>query len=173
MEEGTTPTVELSQTEKKYSGKFMMYKPFGSVGGCASQWSLGSERDCVFLEMAPQDGKDSNGNHRFDWKNKLIFKLGAVDIGEILAVLVGLKQGVGPYDTERGKNKGLYHSNNHGNAVLYFGKSSKDDQVLNIALSVQRGKSPKSVLKHKIKSGESCVLSTLLRRAIEIIHNWD
>lgn len=158
---------------KEFSTGFVMYKARNEGNGSASQWNLSSDKDCVFLEMANQKGKNDKGNAIFDWENKIRFKLGDSDIGEILAVLVGLQDGVGPVDTSDGKNKGkhkgLFHSNQHGNAILYFGKV--DNERFRIYLSVKRGEE-KTVVQHSISKGEACVLNTLLRCAIEIMYKW-
>jgi hypothetical protein len=154
---------------EKFSQGFVLYKAKGDGNGAASQWNLGSKKDCVFLEMANQKGKDENNNARFDWDNKIRFKLGDADIGELLAVLVGLQDGIGPFDTTKNKHKGLFHSNQSGNAVLYFGKD--EHGKFRIYLSVKRG-DEKTVVQHAISKGEACVLSTLLRRAIEVMYRW-
>jgi len=154
----------------EFSKSCVFYKARGEGNGSASQWNLGSQRDSVFLEMANQNGKDQKGNASFDWDNKVRFKLGANDLGEILAVLVGLQDGVGPFDSEKKKHKGLFHSNANGNSILYFGKD--DSGRFRIYLSVKRG-DDRTVVQHSITKGEACVLSTLLRRAVEIIYMWD
>lgn len=154
---------------EKFSKGFMLYKARNDGSGAASQWNLGSKGDCVFLEMANQKGKDDDGNARFDWENKIRFKLGETDIGEILTVLDGLKDAVGPFDTLKGKHKGLFHSNQSGNAILGFGKG--DNGRFRIYLSVKRGEE-KTVVQHTISKGESRVLSILLRRAIEVMYQW-
>lgn len=161
----------MSDDKKKvFSKNFELYKARGTGDGAASQWNLGSEKDCVFLEMANQTGKDKNGNASFDWGRKIRFKLGISDIGEILSVLVGLQKGVGQYDSDRGKFKGLFHSNNSGNAILYFGKD--DAGRFGIRLSVKKD-GDQTVVQHSMTKGEACVLSTLLSRAIEVIHLWN
>jgi len=149
-----------------------MYKPRRSCDGCASQWSISSKKDCVFLEMAKQCGKTEDGNAKFDWDKKISFKLGDSDIGEILSVLNGMKPAVGPFDSQKGKHKGLFHSNQNGNSVLYFGK---DDQgVLRIHLSVKRSDQPNiCVASHNITIGESCILKTILERAVVVCYNWN
>lgn len=154
---------------KEFSKGFALYKAKSDGNGAASQWNLGSKKDCVFLEMANQQGKDSKGNAKFDWDEKIRFKLGEADIGEILAVLVGLQDGVGPFDTSKNKHKGLFHSNPNGNAILYFGKDKY--QRFRIYLSVKKG-DDKSFVEHSISNGEACVLNTLLRHAIEVMHQW-
>lgn len=161
----------MMKNDKKFSKSFVLYKARSDGNGGASQWQLGSDKDCVFLEMANQkDGKDDNGNYHFDWDNKIRFKLGDADIGELLAVLVGLSKAVGPHDTSTGKHKGLFHSNPSGNAILYFEKD--ESGRFNIYLSVKKGGS-KTAVKHTISKGEACLLSTLLRRAIEVMYRWN
>jgi len=153
----------------KYPENFMIYKARNDGKGAASQWSLASKKDCIFLEMADQEGKDNSGNARFNWKNKIRFKLSETDIGEILAVMVGLKKGVGLFDSKTQKYKGLFHQSASANAILYFGVDRNNR--LQVYLSVKRG-NEKQACHHTISEGESCVLSTLLRRAIEVIYQW-
>lgn len=155
---------------KEFGLGYMLYKAQNDGGGAASQWTLSSDKDSVFLEMANQKkDKDDKGNARFDWENKIRFKLGDSDIGEILAVLTGLQKGVGPLDKTQKKHKGLYHSNQSGNAILYFGKD--DNGTLRIYLSVKKG-DEKSTAGHTISKGEACILAILLRRAIEVMYRW-
>lgn len=154
----------------EFSKSCVFYKAHNEGNGSASQWNLGSNKDSVFLEMANQKGKDNKGNANFDWDNKIRFKLGVSDIGELLAVLVGLQAGVGQFDTSKKKHKGLYHSNSNGNSILYFGKD--DIGRFRIYLSAKRG-DERTVVQHTITKGEACILSTLLRRAVEVIYMWD
>jgi len=155
---------------EEFSKNFVLYKARNDDSGAASQWSLGSKRDCVFLEMANQAGKNNKGNAKFDWENKIIFKLGETDIGEILAVLMGLQQGVGPFDQAKNKHKGLFHSNKDGNSILYFGKD--EHGKYRIYLSVKRGEK-RTAIQHALSNGEACILGILLRRAVEIIYRLD
>lgn len=154
---------------EKFSEPFMLYKARNDGSGSASQWNLSSAKDCVFLEMTNQKGKDDNGNARFDWNNKIRFKLGSADIGELLAVMVGLQSGIGPFDPTKKNHKGLYHSSAMGNAILHFRKD--DLGKFHIFLSVKRGEE-KTVVQHTITKGEACILSTLLRRATEVMYRW-
>jgi hypothetical protein len=157
---------------KKYSEPFMVYRAKNSGDGSASQWSLGSKRDCVFLEMANQKGENDSGNANFDWENKLCFKLGTSDIGEILTVLSGLRKGVGPLTTKDGKptHKGLFHSNDKGNAILCFAEN--ESQNIWVRLSVKKEGGETRKIMHSMSQGEACILHTLLRRAIEVMYWW-
>lgn len=155
---------------KEFSKAFVLYKAKSDGNGAASQWNLGSNKTCVFLEMSNQIGKDEHNNAKFDWSNKIRFKLGETDIGELLAVLTGLQAGAGPFDTSKNKHKGLYHSIKRGdNAILYFWKD--EPGRFHLYLSVKKG-DEQTVVKHAISRGEACVLSTLLRRAIEVMYRW-
>lgn len=154
---------------EEFSKGLVFYKAKKDGNGAASQWNLGSKKDCVFLEMANQQGKDDNENASFNWDEKIRFKLSETDIGEILSVIVGLQDSVGPFDNVRKKHKGLFHSNKNGNAILYFGKN--EHGRFNIYLSVKRDEE-KNVVQHSISKGEACVLNILLRRAIEVIYRW-
>jgi len=45
-----------------------------------------------FMDAANQkEGTDENGNARFDWDNKITFKIGEIDAGELLAFLTWRK----------------------------------------------------------------------------------
>ena len=155
---------------EEFAKSFMLYKAKVNGDGTASQWSLGSKKDCVFLEMANQQGKNNDGNASFDWENKIRFKLGESDIGELLAVLVGCQRGAGPFDPSKKGHKGLFHKNSSGNAILYFGHDDQDR--LRIHLSVKKDEQ-KTAIGHVISKGESMILSTLLRRALEVMYKWD
>jgi hypothetical protein len=157
----------------EFSKALVFYKAKKDGNGAASQWSLSSEKNSIFLEMTNQKGKDENNNARFDWENKIRFKLDETDIGEILAVLMNLQNGIGPFDTDKKKHKGLFHSNPKGNAILYFGRDATMEEHgrFHVYLSVKRG-DDQTVVRHTISKGEACILSTLLRRAIEVMYRW-
>jgi len=153
---------------KEFTKGFTIYKPKRDGCGSASQWNLGSEKDCVFLEMASQNNDDQAG--KFDWENKLIFKLGETDIGEILSVLAGGQVGVGPLDRDKGKHKGLFHSNPKGNAVMYLVKD-KDLNCFKLCLSIKRD-NKRTACMHNITRGEAYVLEVLLKQAVRVMAKW-
>ena len=155
--------------EQKYGQEFRMYKPRKDGKGVASQLDLNTKSSAVFLEMAKQLETDQQDNAAFDWKNKICFKLGVVDIGEILTVLDDKQNGVGPLHPETGKHRGLYHQSKDGNAVLYFTRGKETGFFMK--LSIRRG-DDKRELQHMITNGESKVLSTLLKCAIVAFYRW-
>ena len=156
-------------SDAKYPEPFSLYKARKDGKGVASQFKLNAHKKAVFLEMAQQTGEmDANRNAKFDWGNKICFKLGIADIGEILAVLHNMKDGVGP--TKNGSHSGLYHQNDEGNAVLNL-RRNKEMEGFYFGLSTKRGEAQRK-MGHPISYGEGIALSVLLRQAIEIIYRW-
>jgi len=157
--------------EKKIQKNYKIYKAKPDGNGAASQFEFSKDKEAVFFEMAPQlPSKDENGNPTFDWKKKLIFKLAVVDMGEILSVLNGIKNGAGPKEKDTDKYKGLYHSSKDGSAILKFEKGNYAGFYL--GLNVKKGESPPVALKHTVTDGEGVVLSILLTDAIKAIYSW-
>jgi len=153
----------------EFSESFKLYKAKRDGYGVASQFDFSKDKKAVFIEMANQAGKmDTRGAAKFDWKNKISFKLDLADVGEVLSVLARRQNGVGTQ--KDGKHTGLYHQNQNGDSVLYF--TARNDGGFYIGLSVRRDDT-KRQLKHYISNGEAMVLETLLRRAIEVVHRWD
>jgi len=159
--------------EKKFKQQYKIYKPKKEFNGAASSFDFSKEKKCIFLEMAAQLPKgDDNGNALFGWENRLSYKLGPTDLAEILLVLRGVKNGVGPTEKDNAeKYKGLFHSTESSTSILklevgkyggfYFG------------LNVKRGDSAPISIKHSITSAEGMILQILLCRAIEIIYDWN
>jgi len=152
--------------EKKLINNYKIFKPKGDGSGSASQFCWSQDKRCIFIESAKQLlEKNSDGNSLFDWANKIIFKLGSPDIAEILCVLHNIKNSVGQGD------RGLFHSNNKGNAVLKFQKAEKSGYYFGI--SVKKDGSEPVAIKHSITDSEGMILQILLRRAIEIVYDWN
>lgn len=155
-------------SEPKFKKSFSTYKARRSHDGVASQFDFNPQTKLLFLEMAAQTGQqDNKGNALFDWKNKIAFKLGITDIGEILCVLIGRQTGVGRFDDDR--YKGLYHENENGNSMLFFEKGKNGGFYMR--LSIKRGEE-KIQLSQTLTNGEGIVLSTLLRCVIEAKYEW-
>lgn len=152
--------------EKKFSNNLKFFKPNKNNDGAASQFCFSKDKKAVFIESARQlPDKDGDGNSLFDWSNKIIFKLGIPDIAEILCVLHNIKNSVGQND------KGLFHSNNKGNAVLKFQKGEKSGYYFGI--SVKKEGSDLAGVKHTITDSEGVLLEILLSRAIELVYDWN
>lgn len=147
--------------------------------GAATQFQL-SVKDCkygedvmVFAETTKQTGFDSNENASFAWKDKeltITVKLEEVDIGEILAVLSGLKTGLGP------KEEGLYHSNARGSSTLNL-KASLDDngKLKGYYWNISRKVNETNVVtryNHTVSIGEAEILRLLLVEAVQRKFRW-
>ena len=88
----------MTERREEFSRKkpfFNVYKPNAkSTVGSAAQFSYDDHKKAIFLEMCPQNGellpKGSKG--QFNWpEDKLTFKLGDIDIGQLLLVFNGRK----------------------------------------------------------------------------------
>jgi hypothetical protein len=157
--------------ETKFIESYKIYKAKPDGSGAASQFEFSKDKGCVFFEIAAQlPTKDENGNATFNWKKKLVFKLGVTDMGELLSVLDGVKNGAGPKEKDNDKYKGLFHSNKDGNAVLKFEKGMYAGYY--IGLSVKKGTDASINFKHAISDGEAVVLSILLTEAIKGLFDW-
>lgn len=155
-------------SEPKFKKSFSIYRARRSNDGVASQFDFNPQTKLLFLEMTAQTGQqDAQGNALFDWKNKIAFKLGIVDIGELLCVLIGKQTGVGRLDGDR--YKGLYHENDSGNSLLYFEKGKHGGFYMK--LSIRRGED-KIQLSQTLTNSEGIVLATLLRCVIEAKYEW-
>jgi hypothetical protein len=160
----------MPDKKRKYITPFRIFKPRKNGAGAASQWEFSMENKCMFVEFANQKDGDMN-NTSFDWNQKSIMKLSIIDIGEILAVFLKMQNGIGLQDSE-GKYKGLYHQNPKGNKILQLAKNTKRPGYYIRLSSKLQGDSKPKTFEHAITCGEAVILSTLLRRAIEVIHGW-
>lgn len=162
-------------TEQKFLRALDFYKPKNNGAGAASQWSIGSKRDCVFLEMAGQTTSQDD-IARFDWDKKIKFKLDTTDIGEILTVISGYSSGIGPLEKDGSKHKGLFHSSKSGNAVLKFSCMTDEEhgtRLYYIALSVKNAVTDVvKTVSHTLTEAEVIVLGVALRKIIEVILDW-
>lgn len=124
-----------------------------------------NKKNMVLWVAAPQSG-EKNGNPTFAWNNKetaITMKMGAVDIGEILACLNGDKAFVGATE------KGLYHQNPLGNAGFSM-KRQNDGYVVRI--SMKRG-DKLVAYNHRITLGEAALMRVFLEACVIKMHNLD
>jgi hypothetical protein len=148
------------------------YKPTKAGTGAASGWQLSRKEGVpsLWFQMAKQAGNNAKGNATFDWEHKIIFKLGQNDVGEILAVLMRQKDGVGEKKPD-GKHSDLFHQTEKGNTVLYFGVSDKGG--FQIALSRKmKGEAAATRIMHALTVGEAAYLLCLLHAAVPQLHGW-
>lgn len=110
-----TTSVNTSKTqgsEPKFAPqpRVAFWKPNRDKKGAMASIEFSSGKQCFFLKMMPESGQESP---KFDTNKAINAKLGLNDIGEILAVLVGKKEGLGRKD-DKGYWTGLYHDGGEG-----------------------------------------------------------
>ena len=177
----------MTQEKKILAKEYRIYKPNSKGSGAASKFQCRTKWKSVdgvdyadlilFLETSQQTGFDSNNNASFGWsssgskdkKSKSVtMKLGLPDIGEILLVLKGRKQFVGP-EPKQGRNvePGLYHQKQNGNTSLRL-KWSEGRLYLNLSSQ----DASKNVIKvsHSITTAEAAVLESLLDHFVVEYH---
>lgn len=182
---------EIRTMGKFNNASFRLYKGKKTGDGAASSWQLSVKpgrknaninETNLFLEIAPQTGRDENDNHTFDWRKyneedkrwsaakSVSVKLGLPDIGEFLTVLNGLSKSVG-------NGKGLYHDTDRSNTIIYFSKATDKDGVefgYNVRLSHKdKETSDQNSVSHFISFAEGEVLRTLFNSAILQITKWE
>lgn len=162
-----------------YFPEFRIYKPKPTKDGAASKLQLKVKQEeyrevMLFWEIAQQTGLDDNGNASFAWaikERKVVFKMEAIDIGEVLAVLNGLKKSVGV--SKEGKPGSIFHKNATGNSVFKFTKMEKDGNVgYWLEVSSKKNTGELVSVKHTISASEGEILRIVLQDAISCIYNW-
>jgi len=169
--------------EQHYNKEFRVYKPRSGNQGAAlklqfrikpKQGGIHPEA-MLFLEIAKQID-EVDGNSQFDWASSVDYKgdsvtmkLGVPDVGELLLVLSGDKEYVGP--KPKGASKivpGLFHKNQSGNTILKFAKQKGDYDGYAAQLSTHKDHSFRITL----TEGEGIVLRVLLEDFIIKHYDW-
>lgn len=166
--------------EKKYHPKFAIYKPTNNFKGSAAQLEISDKESGpqLFMVFAKQvDGKDNNGNFKFDWNkdSTITVKLGETDVGELLAVLSGLKESLG-------QGKGLYHQipNSTENKSLDLklataknndGTVIKQGYYLSVSSQKEKGGAVNRI-SMRLTLGEGCIMLNLLNTYITKVYKW-
>jgi len=143
-----------------YGTKFSVYKANKMLNGSALQLDFNKEKKSVFLEMSKQLAEQ-----KFDWENKLVFKLGEMDIAKILLVLEGKRPGVDIFHDPSKAKEGSEARNNtlnvsKGNYGFFFKLSQQklDGSVVSVSCN--------------FSEEEALLAGILLRKAIETMYGW-
>jgi len=140
-----------------------IYKPKKESGGSVAQLKLGSNKDCVFLEMAKQNAP-MNSSKPYDWANGIRIKLGHTDIGKILALLYGRL----PEPKEGAADLELFHKNEKGNKIIKF---KWQPGGLYLTASMKEG-SKSEVISIPVSSDELELIRLALERAYVLMLGW-
>lgn len=167
----------MSEQNVKYYPEHRIYKPKRSNDGAASKLQLKTVTEkytetYLFWVAVSQTGVDTKGNATFAWGDKekeVTIKLEPIDIAEMLCVLTGVKEYVGPPPKEvGGKPNGLFHKNKFGNTSLQL---SRNNDVFYFRLASKRADKLVAV-QHTISVPEAEILIILLKNAISKMYNW-
>lgn len=74
---------------EEWKKKLSLYKPNKRLSGSAVQLDFNKEKQSVFLEAAMQVEEQ-----KFNWNEKIIFKLNDVDLAKMLTVMEGKAKGI-------------------------------------------------------------------------------
>ena len=152
---------DRAMTEKRKKDFVGIYKPNRKNTGSCAQFKLGSEKTCMFLEVANQVGHQS-----FDWSKKINVKLGESDIGKMLSLfncVLPLQQDKNKPDLE------IFHKTpGGGNKTIKF---KVQDNGYYMKVSHQSGRELTSVAL-PIGWDEAELIKIALTKGYEIILGW-
>ena len=142
-----------------------IYKANKNNNGAVAQFKLGSEKDCMFMELARQV-RPMKDPKPYDWENtKVTVKLGDADIGKLLALFNGNL----PLATDPKKEDlMLYHQNAKGNKIIKLKKQSRGYYM---KVSIKEGDRNDSI-SLPISWDEVELLKIALNRGYQIILGW-
>ena len=147
-----------------FAKKLSFYKPNKRGTGAAMQFDFNEKRECVFLEAARQQGMEQ----KFDWANKMVFKLGVTDIAKILVVLEG-KADKADLFHDPSKSK-LAAPGNVKNTALNVQKGAGFGYYFK--LSMQMASGSVDAVQLALSEDEAVLLRVMLKRAVERVYNW-
>lgn len=171
---------------EKKSKEWRVYKPKKTNDGAASKLELSVEfRDMekdgkkfqvrealVFWVSTKQTGIDANDNASFGWSEEdkhVTIKLGEPDLGEMLAVLNGVKDATGGQTgTYAGK---LFHKNARGSTTFSIKKGTNGGFF--VAATKKLDDNAAVQISHTLTFGEAQVLRVLVEAAIRQMYLWD
>lgn len=152
-------------TEEKYAKKLEFPKPKKDGSGSTAQLGYSESANCVFMELAKQKEDTTVTNARFDYDNKIIMKLGAVDICEMLVVLDGKKDSIN-------NEKGIFHQFEKDGFKVTSGIRLKRNDPKYGGFFLEVGKNENGEKKNvalRITDAESIMLSVILKTYLEKI----
>lgn len=142
-----------------------IYKPSRNLDkGAALQLKIGSERDCLFLELTKQMAP-MGGAKVFDWKNLIRVKLGESDIGKLIALF----SGTWPMsDDPKKPDLELFHKTAKGSKVI---RVKKQDNGYYIKVSAKEG-GQLSAVGIGVSIDEAELVKVALNKGYEVMLGW-
>lgn len=171
-------------TETVYFPEFRIYKPTKSNTGAASaiqtkMTSVKGRHELQLFWVATKQVQSKTKNAAFAWKDKeqtVTMKLGDPDVGEILAVLRGVKDSMGRKESKDKPGKGLFHQNPNGNTTMtlqanYNDATGEPSYYIRLASKSKQGKLIE--VKHSITVGEAEFIRVLLEHWVLASYGWN
>jgi hypothetical protein len=144
--------------------RYVIYKPTRDGNGAATQiemryaaerYKKTREHIMVFLASARQI---PGAERRFDWENPVTMRLGPAELGEIVAVVEGMK-------SEAGHEGQIYHQNEKGNKTLSF-MHLDDRKAFGLKITSKDTAGNIVQIKHLVSYAEAVVIRELFKAAI-------
>jgi len=154
-------------------GEVGIYKANQRQSGSVAQFKMSGKDDCMFLELAKQYAP-MDSSAPYDWKNKIIVKLGHTDITKILAYFMPQ---IMYYRSQPAPLK-LFHKNDKGSKSIelkWQEREYKGNKVYSYYLTVssKQGVNEPNRISVPISLDEVEFLKVGFRKALELILGWD
>lgn len=155
-------TAVASGPEVRTKQTFNIWREAKTGSGSMASFEWSNDKRCFFLTMAPQGG---DGGRKFNFDAKLVANLGIADVGEILLVLKGRKEGCGRKN-EAGFWSGLFHENDSGSKVIDFSYSEKYGFSLGVSSKKNGSSDPAQKIRINLNPSEAMILETFLEHKV-------
>lgn len=161
----TNPNTEVSGTPQSTDNfvrnpQIAFWKPFQGKG-CAIFFEYNASKKCVFFEMRPETQGGTDDDPKFDKDRRVLSKLGFADLGEMLAVIKGRKEGAGL--NKDGKGWSMFHKNANGNTAITF---ERTENGIRVGMSAKVGDAAANRQSANITVGEATLLEIFLTNAV-------
>jgi len=145
-------------------GHFEAPKPKKDGTGTTIQYDYSVDKKCVYMTMAKQNSETSIEDARFDYTNKIVFKLSPTDLVEFMLVFTGKQDKIKD-------GKGLYHQYESGGEKITSSIhcDKNDPKYGGFFVKANKGNISCGV---KITNEEAVILTILFRQAVVNMYGW-
>lgn len=151
---------------KKFLDSFNVVKPNNNGSGSTAQFGYNSNNRCFFLTLANQKSDTKVENARFDYDNKIVYKLSDIELGDFLLLFRKVVKSING-------DKGIFHTLESG--VSKSLKCSVNDPKYGTGFFLQgteKNPSGDSSVGVRIDQNESMVIMVMMEEAIRLMYNW-
>lgn len=155
-----TPSTEQSPSDFRQNPQVAFWKPYQGKG-CAIFFEYNPSKKAIFFEMRPETQGGTEDDPKFDKDRRILSKLGITDLGEMLAVIKGRKDGAGL--NKDGKGWTMFHKNANGSTAITF---ERTENGIRVGMSAKVGENPPNRQSANITVGEATILEVFLTNAV-------